>query len=41
MEIGNGIAIAGIWIACGIYAYAKKDSEILWVSSIMTALLVW
>jgi hypothetical protein len=39
MELANGIAIAGVWIGCGIYAHVKKEGDIFWVAFVMSLLM--
>jgi hypothetical protein len=40
IDIEHAIIIASIWIACGIYAYGKKESDALFGAFILTVLLI-
>ena len=39
LNYSNAIVIASVWIACGIYAHSKRDSEIFLAAIILTALM--
>jgi hypothetical protein len=38
-NIGKGIAVAAIWIVCGIYANKKGNSDALWGAAVLTLIL--
>ncbi len=40
IDIPHAIIIAAIWIACGIYAHKKEESDALFGAFILTVLLI-